>query len=128
MAEYKSVGTIRYEYEGEEQAEESVVNWFFVPDANYCVMQHHKKDCAVFLGEGDSATWTNLTESGVKLVIPKENDILKGKVEDAKDLTWRELLCFWEAKSAAMSQSKVMVTVEKNGNDLSLIGISPPPK
>ena len=122
MANFKSVGTIRYEDD----------KWVFVPDANYCVMQHHKKDYAIFLGEGDEkkAISEELPESGVALVIPKENDILTKKVRDVENLTWRELLCFWEAKYAAMSQSKVMVIVKDNGNGNapSLIGISPPPK
>lgn len=124
MAKYKSVGTIRYEYEGEGPA----VKWFFVPDANYCVMQHHKKDYAVFLGEGISDVikreLTQTRESGVELTVPSEEKICKKKVLCLKV---SELLCLSGAQSAAMTQSKVMVTVEDNGNGLSLIGVSPPP-
>ena len=132
---YKSVGTIRYEYEGEEPSAESVkkssgnpdvgprVNWFFIPDANYCV-EHYGKKYAIFVDQNDNTISRNLSESESGVEVKLEDTIFAEQVGTS---TGRQLAGVLGAQSAAMSQSKVMVTVEENGDDLSLIGVSPPP-
>ena len=121
----KSVGTIRYEYEG------TTVKWFFVPDTNHCV-KHYKNEYAIFLNvEGtDEAISMKLPESGkgVALSIPGEKKIHEAKSLKCSDLKVPELFSLLGAQSAAMSQSKVKVIVEKNESVLSLIGVFPPPK
>ena len=122
---HTSVGTIRYEYEGTEPT----VKWFFVPDTNYCV-EHNGKKYAIFLNNDGNPISGNLPESGkgVALFIPGEDKIHEAKSLKCSDLKVPELFSLLGAQSAAMSQSKVMVTVKKNGDDLSLISVSPPPK
>ena len=118
MAKYKSVGTIRYEDKGQGTG----VKWFFVPDTKYCV-EHYGKKHANFLNRDGNPISRKLPKSGegVKL----KDKIFKGRV---KRFSGSKLAVLSAAKSAAMSQSKVMVTVKNNGNGLSLIGVSPPPK
>lgn len=122
---YKSVGTIRYEYEGTEPT----VKWFFVPDTNYCV-EHNGKKYAIFLNNDGNPISENLPESGkgVTLSILGEKKIHEAKSLKCSDLKVPELFSLLGAQSAAMSQSKVMVIVEKNEGVLSLIGVFPPPK
>ena len=126
---HTSVGTIRYECEYED--EESPVKWFFVPDTNHCV-KHYKNEYAIFLNVGrtDEAISMKLPESGkgVTLSILGEKKIHEAKSLKCSDLKVPELFSLLGAQSAAMSQSKVMVIVEKNEGVLSLIGVFPPPK
>ena len=122
MANFKSVGTIRYECEGEEPK----VKWFFVPDSDHCV-KHRGMEYAIFINKNNgsgAAITKELLESRVKLSIQGEEKIC----QQNNSLTELERFGLSGAQSAAMSQSKVMVIVKRKGRGLSLIGTFPPPK